>query len=81
MIVPQIAKLAPRLTGYVEVLKVVQGVRNFIAEHVNRHRREKPADGNPRDFIDAYLKEIEATTDPTSTFYKHIGRKSSCWLL
>ena len=70
-----IAKLAPRLSGWTAIKQILGKMRHVVAEHVDRHRKEFRPDENPRDFIDAYLKRIESTTDSSSSFYKDAGSK------
>ena len=72
-VAPDVAKLAPKLSGWSMLLEVVHKFHEIILEHVSRHRREESENENPRDFIDAYLKEIKSTTDPSSSFYKDAG--------
>ena len=57
------------------LLEVIKKFHEIIFEHVDRHRKEQNENDNPRDFIDVYLKEIKATTDPSSSFYKDAGSK------
>ena len=40
----------------------------YFRETIQEHRKTME-EGNPRDFIDTYLDEINKTTDPTSSFY------------
>ena len=76
LVAPELAKLAPKISGWSTVLDLVQDFREIVLEHVNRHRTEYNEDGSsPRDFIDAYLKEIKSTTDPSSSFYNDAGSK------
>jgi cytochrome P450 len=49
---------------------------HLLKKPIEEHKKEFSSDNTPRDFIDSYLKEIEATTDPKSTFYKHTGDHS-----
>ena len=53
------------------VKKSDQFVNIPIEEHKNRY---KPED-TPEDLIEAYLHEINKTTDPKSTFHKSHGGK------
>ena len=75
-VAPGVAKLTPKLSGWTLMQEVVKQFREIILEHVNRHRKEHIENENPKDFIDAYLKEIDSTTDPSSSFYKDAGSKS-----
>ena len=81
LIAPELAKLAPQLMGWKRVLDLVKNFRAVVLEHVDRHRAENDEDESPRDFIDAYLKEIKSTTDPSSSFYKDAGSKCFSKLL
>ena len=73
LVTPDLAKLTPKLSGYNILLDVVEKFREMVLEHVDRHRKEYSEDEVPRDFIDTYLKEITATSDPSSSFYKDTG--------
>ena len=74
-VAPDVAKLIPQLSGWNMMLDVIKKFKEIINEHVDRHRKEQTENENPRDFIDAYLKEIKETTDPSSSFYKDAGSK------
>jgi cytochrome P450 len=73
---PKLAKMFPDFTGWNELTKLADGMKAITMGHVERHRKTFPEGGVPRDFIDAYLKEIDATTDPQSSFYKENGLRS-----
>ena len=70
---PGLAKLAPKITGWQKIVDLLNEIRGVTIENVEEHKRSYSEDENPRDFIDAYLKEIKATTDPKSSFYKDAG--------
>ena len=72
-LLPKIAKLFPKVTGYDFVRESFLNFRNIAIEHVTKHKEEAKDDGHPRDFIDAYLKEISSTEDVGSSFYKEAG--------
>ena len=74
---PPVAKLAPRLTGWDAVMTQINKMRGVILETVKDHEKTFVDDGNPRDFIDAYIKEWKSTTNPKSSFYKEVGGKNS----
>ena len=76
MTFPEIPKLAPQLSGWNDVMQTLGKMREIVTEHVNRHREEFKPEDTPRDFIDAYLKKIESTTDPSSSFYKDAGSEN-----
>ncbi|CAG7650438.1 unnamed protein product, partial [Allacma fusca] len=50
----------------------------LVQRPVSEHQAEfsKEIQDNPRDFIDAYLVEINKTTDPNSSFHGSIGETS-----
>lgn len=75
LIAPDLARLAPKLSGWSMLLELVQKFQEIIREHVNRHQKEQSEDDSPRDFIDAYLKKIKSTIDSSSSFYKEAGSK------
>ncbi|CAG7721227.1 unnamed protein product [Allacma fusca] len=74
--VPRLAKLIPKLSGWGELMDLVKDMRSITLGHVDQHKKSFPENGVPRDFMDAYIKEIEATTDPDSSFYKDNGIRS-----
>jgi len=43
--------------------------QKLFEETIQNHQRTLP-DGEPRDFIDSYLQEVERSTDPESIFHK-----------
>jgi len=68
--------VAPRLTRWHEFVNSIQSVHTFLNEIIEAHKR-KFIPHELKDFIDDYLKEIENTTDPNSTFYKDVGGKET----
>ena len=70
---PAIAKLMPKLTGWDTVMELIKDIRGVIIENIDEHKNSYSEDENPRDFIDAYIKEIKHATDPQSTFFKEAG--------
>ena len=80
-VAPGLAKLVPKLSGWHWLVEVVQKFRDIILEHVkaqeNARRSRNDPDGDPRNFIDAYLKEIDSVTDSSSSFHKETGCKLS----
>ena len=76
MIAPRLAELFPKISGYATFMGVVESARDVVRGHVNRHRQEmSDEDEKARDFMEAYLKEIDSTIDPSSSFYKDAGSK------
>ena len=75
LIVPKIAIRFPKLTGFDFIKEALGKFREVAMKHVKKHQDEINYDDHPRDFIDAYLKEIKATTEPSSSFYDKAGSK------
>jgi hypothetical protein len=73
--IPILAKLIPGLIGYTKLVEGDLKVVDFIKKPVDHHKSTFQS-GQPRDFIDVYLDEIEKTKDPESSFYKEKGNKS-----
>jgi cytochrome P450 len=73
--IPFLAKYAPNLFGYTKLMEGEMRIVNFVKKPVDYHISTWQ-NGQPRDFIDVYLDEIEKTVDKTSSFYKDEGRKS-----
>ncbi|CAG7726074.1 unnamed protein product [Allacma fusca] len=73
---PRLAQAFPKLFGWNRVLELVDQNMEFIKKPIDEHRKEFSADVPPRDFIDSYLREIEKTDDPKSSFYKKSGDHS-----
>ncbi|XP_049832281.1 methyl farnesoate epoxidase-like [Schistocerca gregaria] len=65
-LLPFLTKLAPGLTGYSREVETRTELQDFIREAVHQHRETLDVD-NPRDFIDVYLREMDASKDPTFT--------------
>jgi cytochrome P450 len=76
LFMPKLAKMLPSITGWNQLISLVHDMRGITLGHVDHHKKSFPENGVPRDFIDAYLKEIEATKDPQSSFYKENGIRS-----
>jgi len=47
----------------------------FFDKTIQEHKNTLP-DGDPRDFIDSYLQEVNKTDDPDSSFYKDNAEKA-----
>jgi len=72
MFIPWLAKVAPTLSGYKNILRNVETVLGFLGKHLDAHRANF-VEGQPRDFVDAYFQEIKNTSDPDSSFYQERG--------
>jgi len=66
---PAIAKYFPNWSGW-NYLTKLEAKRRKIFEKAILEHQQTLSEGPPRDLIDAYLQEIEKTTDPTSVFHK-----------
>ena len=82
---PKLGEWFPRATNWESVLEVVHQVQTFVKSHIQDHVENPPADGNPRDFLDAHMQEIQKTEDTGSIFDEKIGCKLNVanenWLL
>lgn len=72
MFVPWFSKLFPKLSGLEEMNKVLGPIWRFFERHIGEHK-DTFIPGQTRDFLDAYLHEMEKTKDPSSSFYKEVG--------
>jgi cytochrome P450 len=70
---PKLAKALPKVFGWDRLMKLADENRAFLKKPIEEHQKEFSSENTPRDFIDSYLKEIESTTDPNSSFYKQSG--------
>ena len=73
LIAPSLLNFAPGILGLTSTLKVRDEFHAWLEEEIQEHLTTLPADGIPRDYIDAYLMEIEKTSNPDSSFYKEQG--------
>lgn len=71
---PWLTSLFPQRTGWSEFQKSILRAKQFIYGYIVEHQKTFQRD-NIRDYIDVYLKEIEETKDPNSSFYKETGGK------
>jgi hypothetical protein len=74
---PALADVAPEWSGYNKFLKTIENTSNFFRNVVKEHEKTI-TEGEPRDYIDAYLEEIRSSKDePSSSFSQSRGCKSS----
>ncbi|OXA42687.1 Methyl farnesoate epoxidase [Folsomia candida] len=75
-----IPPLAPRLTRWNAFVHSISAVHRFLQDIIEEHKQERSTQGRNsggmKDFIDLYLSEIDATSDPASSFYKERGEHS-----
>jgi cytochrome P450 len=69
---PWFADIAPKLSGMEHMLKENIPLLNFIQQNLDKHKQGHVS-GQPRDYADAYLDEVEKTKDPNSSFHEKQG--------
>jgi cytochrome P450 len=74
LFMPWLATLFPKLTGFDSIMNTLNLTYAFLQESITAHKKTFDPN-NPRDLIDVYLKEIQNTTDPNSSFLKEEGEK------
>ncbi|CAL8112753.1 unnamed protein product [Orchesella dallaii] len=75
MFMPWCAKMFPKLSGFEDVNKQLGPLWGFLSNYIEEHERTF-IPNQIRDFLDAYIQEIQNTKDPTSSFYKDVGSRS-----
>ncbi|XP_044756274.1 methyl farnesoate epoxidase-like [Coccinella septempunctata] len=60
--IPLLRYLAPKSSGYREIMEVMQGLWNFLEDTVKDHKCNFSAD-NPKDLIEAFLQEMTTQND------------------
>jgi cytochrome P450 len=73
--IPILAKIAPKLLGYTKIVEGDKKIVDFIRKPVEEHIATWQS-GQPRDFIDVYLDEVEKTENNDSSFHKDTGHIS-----
>lgn len=73
LMAPALLKIAPELLGYNNLHRVANEFHEMLQEIIDEHKRTLPPEDQPRDFIDAYLHEINRTHAIDSSFYKETG--------
>ena len=69
LLLPSLFKLFPTFLQRDLHIKTSQDILRLIDKSISEHRDTIDYTGPPRDFIDAYLGEIEQTQDAGSSFY------------
>ena len=72
---PKLGEWFPKLTKWNMYLDFVRAMQDFVQEHIDEHKKHSSVEGSAKDLIDAYLQEIDRTSDETSGFYKETGCK------
>jgi cytochrome P450 len=77
---PSVRHIAPGLSGWTKVLDVMNRLGSIIGRVVTKHQADFESDkeskmNDPRDFIDAFLNQIE-TSQPGSSFHGQSGFKN-----
>ena len=66
---PTLAQWIPNLSGWNYVSRLAK-VRHDLFDGIIEEHRKTRVKEHPRDYIDVYLNEVEATEDPTSSFHE-----------
>lgn len=77
---PKLARMFPDLLGWNKLVKAIGNIRSLAKDEVKSHKKDFNPD-SPRDLIDIYLKEIQNTTNSSSSFYQKKGEMSLVVLL
>ena len=72
--------ISPKLTkkfnkGFEAFNEIANDIKGLVVPNIQHHRSTMDPD-HPRDFMDAYLQEINQTRDPHSSFYGRRGEES-----
>jgi len=73
---PNLAKKFPGISGWNKLMKALGPLNNIFHETVKERVKNPGDEDHPRDLMDAYMNEVNKTTDPYSTFYKETGVNS-----
>lgn len=65
--------MAPGATGWTRLTTAIAELKVFMRERIAEHEVNDVAEDPPRDFMDVYLNEMQATKDPSSSFYRETG--------
>lgn len=75
---PWLAALIPGRTSGTDKMKAAVGtLHSVLKSTIEDHRQRFVPGSSPRDYIDAYLQQIEECEDPKSSFYDEEGGNSS----
>lgn len=75
---PWIPTLFPEWSGWNSFVATVSDVKNLIRGYIVEHKKTFQSD-NIRDYIDVYLKEIQSTKDPKSSFHEVNGSMNASY--
>jgi hypothetical protein len=67
--IPWIAKHAPNCISHAKEFETTYKPINEMLQPIIDEHFDSHIPGQPRDFIDAYIDEMKATKDPSSSFY------------
>lgn len=77
---PWLAALIPGKASGTEKMKLAVGTLHSVLKNsIEEHRQRFVPGTEPRDYIDAYLQQVEECDDPNSSFYKEEGGKICSW--
>ncbi|XP_021957315.1 methyl farnesoate epoxidase [Folsomia candida] len=69
---PWLVRIFPGWTGYDKIKRALSDLADYMRKPVIDHQKTRQDDFD-RDFTDAFLKEIDKTTDPNSAFMGKLG--------
>ncbi len=69
---PKLAQLIPNWSGWNYVASLAKVRHDLFDSIIDEHRATR-SEGQPRDFIDVYLSEVDKTEDKTSSFYHTVA--------
>lgn len=76
LLAPSLLDIFPNALGLTYCRGVAEEFHVMLREIIQEHQDTLPEPGNARDFIDAYLHEINQTNEENSSFYKEAGISS-----
>lgn len=66
--IPFLRFVIPQLSGYNELMRILQGLWGFIDDEIKIHEEELSGD-EPRDLIDAFLLKIHKNNENEDTIF------------
>ncbi|OXA46402.1 cytochrome P450 2C15 [Folsomia candida] len=75
LFMPWIVNIFPKWSGYDKIKRAILEFTDYLRKPVIDHKKTRQ-DIFDRDFTDAFLKEIDKTTDPNSAFIGKLGEEN-----
>ncbi|XP_046394815.1 methyl farnesoate epoxidase-like [Ischnura elegans] len=76
-IVPSLAKVFPRITGFETMESHIKPIEDFIQDEIDDHKKDIDYD-HPRDFIDIFLAEVEKQKNNQAHIFNEQQLKQIC---